>query len=103
MFNTGHAGPVARIPWNRTTAGRRSGLALPGVRNEAIAAPGAVCWSAGGAVGGMTSFFVVASELARDKPEGPPWFKWAFLGVWAALLPWILYKLHQHGYFKRRR
>ncbi|MFJ6657997.1 hypothetical protein ACIQNG_16760 [Streptomyces sp. NPDC091377] len=47
---------------------------------------------------------MAAVELAEGgKPEGPPWFKWAFLGVWLALAPIVIYKLYQHGYFKRRR
>ncbi len=52
----------------------------------------------------MTSLLVVASGLAQDnRPDGPPWLKWAFLAVWLALAPWIIYGLHQRGYFKRRR
>lgn len=52
----------------------------------------------------MDSLVVLASGLAQDRrPDGPPWFKWAFLAVWVALAPWILYKLHQGGYFKKRR
>ncbi|MFF9066122.1 hypothetical protein ACF09E_12280 [Streptomyces sp. NPDC014891] len=52
----------------------------------------------------MTELLITASQLAQDnRPDGPPWFKWAFLAVWAALLPWVLYKLHQNGYFRRRR
>ncbi|MFC9795663.1 hypothetical protein [Streptomyces sp. NPDC057695] len=52
----------------------------------------------------MTRLSVVAGNLAQDpRPDGPPWFKWAFLGVWLALAPVVLYKLHQHGYFRRRR
>lgn len=47
---------------------------------------------------------VVASELAQDnRPDGPPWLKWTFLAVWAVVTPWIIYKLHRDGHFKRRR
>ncbi|MGW7433953.1 hypothetical protein ACWGIN_30980 [Streptomyces sp. NPDC054861] len=52
----------------------------------------------------MTHLITATTLLAQDsRPDGPPWFKWAFLAVWAVLLPWVLYKLHQNGYFRRRR
>lgn len=52
----------------------------------------------------MTRLSAAAAELAQGtRPDGPPWFKWAFLVAWLALAPVIIYKLHQHGYFRRRR
>ncbi|MET9364625.1 hypothetical protein ABZX93_27460 [Streptomyces sp. NPDC006632] len=52
----------------------------------------------------MTRLTVAAAELAQGaRPDGPPWFKWAFLAVWLVLAPVVIYKLHRHGYFRRRR
>ncbi|MEU6051062.1 hypothetical protein ABZ829_11530 [Streptomyces xanthochromogenes] len=52
----------------------------------------------------MTRLSVAAAELAQGtRPDGPPWFKWAFLAVWLVLAPVVIYKLYQHGYFRRRR
>ncbi|MGW4852491.1 hypothetical protein ACWEPZ_14840 [Streptomyces sp. NPDC004288] len=51
----------------------------------------------------MTALLTTAALLAQDnRPDGPPWLKWAFLAVCAALLPWVLYKLHHNGHFRRR-
>ncbi|MFD8234204.1 hypothetical protein ACFV20_20285 [Streptomyces sp. NPDC059696] len=60
----------------------------------------------------MTSFFVAhAAHAAHSAPvqlaerwQGPPWFKWAFLGVWALCGVFVLFKLRQNGWkFPRRR
>ncbi|MET9554554.1 hypothetical protein [Streptomyces sp. NPDC006645] len=52
----------------------------------------------------MTQLSVAVVELAQDsKPDGPPWLEWVFVAVWLALAPVIIYKLYQHGYFRRRR
>jgi hypothetical protein len=51
----------------------------------------------------MTSYYAVSVQLA-ERPDGPPWFKWAFLGVWALCGVFVLYKLRQNGWkFPRRR
>ncbi len=52
----------------------------------------------------MNSFVVTASAPAQDsRPDGPPWFQWAFLGVWLILASFMLYKLYRSGHFKGRR
>ncbi|GHF35122.1 hypothetical protein GCM10017776_61940 [Streptomyces griseoluteus] len=52
----------------------------------------------------MTRLSATAAQLAQGaRPDGPPWLKWTFLAVWLVLTPAIIYKLYQHGYFRRRR
>ncbi|MET9494682.1 hypothetical protein [Streptomyces sp. NPDC006552] len=52
----------------------------------------------------MASLVEVTAVLAQDnRPDGPPWLKWVFLAFVVVNAPWVLYKLHQHGYFKKRR
>ncbi|GHF26184.1 hypothetical protein GCM10018789_64960 [Streptomyces werraensis] len=52
----------------------------------------------------MTRLSATAAELAQGaRPDGPPWLKWTFLAVWLVLTPTIIYKLYQHGYFRKRR
>ncbi|WP_328584922.1 hypothetical protein [Streptomyces sp. NBC_00370] len=52
----------------------------------------------------MKPLIVAASELAQDnRPDGPPWFKWAFLAVWFVMASVVIYKLYQDGHFRRRR
>ncbi|MEU7722386.1 hypothetical protein [Streptomyces tibetensis] len=53
----------------------------------------------------MTSFYTAsASVQLAEKWQGPPWFKWAFLGVWALCGVFVLFKLRQNGWkFPRRR
>ncbi|GAA4119932.1 hypothetical protein GCM10022284_75990 [Streptomyces hundungensis] len=51
----------------------------------------------------MTRLSVAATGLTQGaRPDGPLWFKWAFLAVWLVLAPVVIYKLYQHGYFRRR-
>ncbi len=51
----------------------------------------------------MTLHFAASVHLA-ERWDGPPWFKWAFLGVWALCGVFVLYKLSRNGWkFPRRR
>ncbi|MEU5999096.1 hypothetical protein ABZ837_14850 [Streptomyces sp. NPDC047197] len=51
----------------------------------------------------MTSYCLASVQLA-EKWVGPPWFKWAFLGVWVLCGVFILFKLSRNGWkFPRRR
>ncbi|MEU3826308.1 hypothetical protein AB0F36_13445 [Streptomyces sp. NPDC029080] len=51
----------------------------------------------------MTSYYVASVQLA-ERWQGPPWFRWAFLGVWVLCGVFVLYKLRQNGWrFPRRR
>ncbi|MEV7140195.1 hypothetical protein [Streptomyces tauricus] len=50
----------------------------------------------------MTSSYAASIDLA-GRWQGPPWFQWAFLGVWALCGVFIL-KLRRNGWkFPRRR
>ncbi|MFJ8825337.1 hypothetical protein ACIREE_26610 [Streptomyces sp. NPDC102467] len=52
----------------------------------------------------MTSFLAAATGLAQDsRPDGPPGLRWVLLAVVVIVGPWIVYKLHKHGYFTKRR
>ncbi|MFJ8982088.1 hypothetical protein [Streptomyces sp. NPDC102282] len=51
----------------------------------------------------MTPHVPFAVELA-ERWQGPPWFRWAFLGVWALCGVYVLVRLRRNGWkFPRRR
>ncbi|MFJ4871511.1 hypothetical protein [Streptomyces sp. NPDC088757] len=50
----------------------------------------------------MTSYYAQSIQLA-ERWDGPPWFKWAFLGVWALLGVFLLVKFHRNGWKPPRR
>ncbi|MFD6027827.1 hypothetical protein [Streptomyces griseoluteus] len=51
----------------------------------------------------MTSYGALSLQLA-ERWQGPPWFRWAFLAIWALGAVFVLYKLRRNGWkFPRRR
>ncbi|MBB6418336.1 hypothetical protein [Streptomyces sp. AK010] len=50
----------------------------------------------------MTFFYAAPVQLAEEW-QGPPWFEWAFLGVWALCGVFVLFKLRQNGWKCPRR
>ncbi|MGV9789920.1 hypothetical protein [Streptomyces sp. NPDC003435] len=58
---------------------------------------------AGGHPQGMTSYGALSLQLA-ERWQGPSWFRWAFLGVWALGAVYVLYRLRRNGWkFPPRR
>ncbi|MFJ6850236.1 hypothetical protein ACIQM3_06790 [Streptomyces sp. NPDC091271] len=50
----------------------------------------------------MTPEVLVAAELA-GRWEGPPWFKWAFLAVWALFGLFLFLRFRKNGWKLPRR
>lgn len=47
----------------------------------------------------MTSHVAASSMLVlAGRWQGPPWFKWAFLGVWVLFAVFILLRLRRNGW-----